>query len=74
MGDTGPELPQYCGGKPRVNAEGGAKCGALLGESAPSGTALDPELARLVAAWIDLSPAIRAGIMAMVDACQGGAR
>jgi hypothetical protein len=34
----------------------------------PVGVSTDPDLARLVAAWADLPPAIRAGIVAMVKA------
>jgi hypothetical protein len=34
----------------------------------PTPDATDPDLARLVAAWADLPPAIRAGIVAMVKA------
>ena len=42
----------------------GAESGALASQPAP----VDPTLARLIARWPALPPAIRAGIAAMVDA------
>ena len=37
-------------------------------------TPIDPELAAIVEAWSNLSPALRAGIVAMVAAASGGKR
>lgn len=51
--------------------ESGAKCGALSSDSVPNPTLAkpdDPELAAVVAAWPDLPPAIRAGVLALVRA------
>ena len=33
---------------------------------------LPADLARVVAAWADLPPAVKAGVLAMVDASAGG--
>jgi hypothetical protein len=41
---------------------------APLGAQKSDAEQADPELARLVAAWPSLPPAVRAGITAMVDA------
>ncbi|GIK17963.1 MAG: hypothetical protein BroJett004_01270 [Planctomycetota bacterium] len=42
--------------------------GARFGDSAGVATPTDPELAAVVAAWPDLPPAIRAGVLALVKA------
>lgn len=70
MGWLGPEQPQSPPGNMGVASEGGAQCGALAPNSAPSLTPVsaDPDLAAVIAAWSDLPPAIRAGIVAMVRA------
>ena len=44
--------------------QGGAESGAVDTEKAP----IDPDLARLINAWPNLPEAIRAGIVAMVNA------
>lgn len=71
--------PPDSSGKPGVGGESGANCGALSGDSAPEptrapasepapATPTDPDLAAVVAAWSDLPPAIRAGVVALVKA------
>lgn len=74
MGDTGLEPSPETSGKDGAKRQRGAECGALSPDSADASGTADPDLARLAAAWADLPPAIRAGIMAMVDASKGGAR
>jgi hypothetical protein len=74
MTPRGSELPPFPTGKTKVSGSGGSNSGnkdARLGDSSgvvtpPQPT--DPDLSRLVAAWPDLPPAIRAGIVAMVNA------
>lgn len=51
-----------------MSGEGGAPDGAQGSESAP----VAPELAVVVDSWLDLPAAVRAGIVAMVKAAQGG--
>lgn len=71
MGDTGLEHPQNPSGKSGVASESGAKCGALPGDSDPKpalATPADPDLSAVVAAWPNVPPAVRAGIVAMVKA------
>jgi hypothetical protein len=53
------------------DSESGAESGALPDDSAPDPTPAvppDPDLAAVVAAWPDLPPAIRAGVLALVKA------
>jgi hypothetical protein len=57
------------GQTPQATPQGDA--GGLPREQAPQ---LPPELAGLVKAWPTLPPAIRAGILAMVQAAGGGSR
>jgi hypothetical protein len=47
--------------------QSGAECGALGAQNAP----LDPDLAAVVDAWPALPAAIKAGILAMVQAAGG---
>jgi hypothetical protein len=57
-----------------VSVSGGAKCGALSGDSDPKpspATPTDPDLAAVIAAWPNVPPAIRAGILAMVKSSNG---
>lgn len=71
MGRAGLEHPPESPGNKGVSLSGGAKCGALPGDSDPNptpATPTDPELAAVVAAWPDLPPAIRAGVLALVKA------
>jgi integrase len=81
MGDTGPELPPNpagnTGGRPTDGSNSGNKAGGF-GVPTPPAKPTDPELAAVAAAWPDLPPAVRAGIVAMVraatpqDAPKGG--
>jgi hypothetical protein len=71
MGSPGLELPRFPSGKSGVEWSGSNKSGntdAQFDDSAGMTNPTDPELAALVAAWADLPPAIRAGIVAMVKA------
>jgi hypothetical protein len=71
MGDGGLELPGFPAGKSEVAGSGGNKSGntgARIGDSAGVATPSDPELAAVVAAWPDLPPGIRAGVLALVKA------
>lgn len=81
MGATGLEHPSNPAGKTRVSDSGGSKSGNKGSDSAlpppakapaTPPTAADLALARVVAAWADLPPAVRAGILAMVDASRPG--
>lgn len=58
----------------RGEAKGEAVCptALLLSGSDCRFSGLPPELLRLAATWDRLLPAVRAGIVAMVDACVGG--
>ncbi len=73
MGATGLEPPPETPGKVGGEQQSGAECGAVPPDSVDSTRQSDPDLARLIAAWASLPPAIRAGIMAMVIASEGGA-
>ncbi len=71
MGSPGLELPRFPSGKSGVEWSGGNKSGntdAPRGDFGGVAVPTDPELAALIAAWPDLPPAIRAGIVAMVAA------
>ncbi|MFN7022265.1 MAG: hypothetical protein ACK4WH_13185 [Phycisphaerales bacterium] len=71
VGDTGFELPRFSAEKSGVSESGGSKSGntgARFGDSAGLTKPTDPELAAVAAAWPDLPPALRAGIVAMVNA------
>ncbi|HLN26780.1 MAG TPA: hypothetical protein VK395_03490 [Gemmataceae bacterium] len=46
---------------------GGAKCGALH----PDSLAIDPALAKIIAAWPKLPEAVKAGIVAFAQAASG---
>lgn len=62
-------------GNTRVPDSGGSKSGnngGGLGPPMPPTMPTDPGLAEVIAAWPDLPPAIRAGIVAMVKAAGGG--
>lgn len=74
MGSPGLEQPPETTGNTGVSLPSGAKCGALSSDSVPNPTLTkptDPELAAVVAAWPDLPPAIRAGVLALVRAAGG---
>lgn len=71
MGATGSELPRNLSDNTKGSDSGGNKSGntgARFGDSAVVTTLTDPELAAVVAAWPDLPPAIRAGVIALVQA------
>jgi len=67
MGATGLEHSHDSSGNTRVSESGGSKSGNS-GPDSGAPMAADPELAAVVAAWPELPPAIRAGILAMVGA------
>jgi hypothetical protein len=79
MTPLGFALSQNPSGKPGVCDSGGAESGAVGGDS-PGTTSIgqariaDPDLAAVVAAWTNLPPAIKAGILAMVGASGGGVK
>jgi hypothetical protein len=60
VGSTGFEAPPFFSGETADSGSCSADCSALA-----------PDLARLVAAWDQLPPAVRAGILAMVKASGG---
>lgn len=67
-------IPPENTGETDAPPESGAKSGALSGDSDPNptpATPADPDLAAVVAAWPALPPAIRAGVMALVNAGKG---
>ena len=68
---TGFEPATDSSGNSQGTGESGAEYGALSGESdqmaAPTAS-FDPDLSAVVAAWPDLPAAVRAGIVAMVQA------
>lgn len=75
VGDGGFELHANPAGNARVSDSGGSKSGnkgAGFGPLTPPpptpAKPTDPELATVVAAWPDLPPAIRAGVLALVKA------
>jgi hypothetical protein len=83
MEDRGFELSQPNAGNSRVLPKGGAECGALFGDStgrdvsvgcAPSGpslldgASLDADLAKVIERWPTLPDAVRASILAIIDA------
>jgi hypothetical protein len=64
---TGTEHPSDSSGNQGVALQGGAKSGALSGDSAIS----DPDLLAVVAAWPTLPEAVRQRVVAMVQAPRG---
>jgi len=70
MGRAGLELSQFHSGNSGVLETGGSKSGNIgAGFDPPTPPEhTDPDLARVVAAWPDLPPAIRAGVVALVAA------
>ena len=73
MGDTGREQPAKFLEKQPVSHEGDAFSDATDAPTPSPGPAPAPDLAELVNAWPTLAPAIRAGILAMIQAAKGGA-
>jgi len=73
MGDTERERPAKSPENPPVSSEGDAFSDATDAPKPTPAPALTPDLAELVNAWPTLAPAMRAGIMAMVNAAKGGA-
>ena len=74
MGAGGLEHPSKTPGNTLVSDSGGSKSGNKEGGFGPPTAPpkpTDPELAAVVAAWPDLPPALRAGIVAMVKAAGG---
>ncbi len=57
---SGVEHPSKMPGNHQIRPTGGAESGAL------AALTLDPELARIVAAWPDLSDPIRRAVLALV--------
>jgi len=71
MGETVLEHPRFSAGNTSIPKSGGSKygnIGAGFAPLIPSANPTAPELAAVVAAWPDLPPAVRAGIVAMVKA------
>jgi hypothetical protein len=64
---TGSEHICKSQGKTGVGQEGGAKSGAFSTESA----LLDPDLAKVVAAWPGLSDGVRRRILGLLDTREG---
>lgn len=60
------EHPPQNTGKTLISETGGAKSGALSANSDP----IDPDLQRLIEAWPTLPAALKAGIVAMIDAAR----
>jgi integrase len=76
---TGLEHPANPAGNTPVSDSGGSKSGNIrAGFGPPTPPApipakpTDPELASVIAAWPDLPPAIRAGVLALVKAAESG--
>ena len=67
MAPPGFEPGPFPSGKSTDPDESGVKSGAPAGDSAPA-TPTDPDLLRIIQAWPDLSPAVRAAMLAMVTA------
>jgi hypothetical protein len=57
--------------KSPVSPERGTESGTVGGDSANNQQLADPDLAKVVMAWPNLPAAIRAGILAMVQAAKG---
>lgn len=71
MPPEGLEHPANPAGNTRVPDSGGSKSGNKgdgFGPPTPPAKPTDPELAAVVAAWADLPPPIRAGVVALVKA------
>ncbi len=71
MTPMGFELSRFPSGNAGVSESGGSKSGNIRPVSCaptPPAKPTDPELAAVVAAWPDLPPAIRAGVLALVKA------
>jgi len=70
MGRTGLEHPHVSTGNAGSSDSGGSKCGSNGAEfgSPILPKPFDPDLAAVVAAWPDLPHAIRAGVLALVNA------
>ena len=74
--DTAPlgcEHLQDSSGNSQIPTEGGAKPGAPDAPKPANTPALYPDLAEVANAWPTLPPAIRAGILAMIQAAKRGA-
>jgi len=75
VGRAGLEHPANPAGNTPVSESDGSKSGNIgagFGPATPPVKPTDPELAAMVAAWPDLPPAIRAGVLALVKAAGGG--
>lgn len=68
MGVGGLERPSETPVNPHIPEPRGTESGTLDAENAPNASLADPDLARLVNAWPGLPPAIRARIVAMLEA------
>jgi hypothetical protein len=77
MGDTGLEDTAKSSGNTHDSLAGGNNSGNK-GETSPPSTSgatpFDPDLAALITAWPTVTPAVRAGILAMVKAVSSGIR
>jgi len=71
MGDTGLEQPSKTPTKPHVCDRRGTESGTPDARPASDTPPADPGLARLITAWPDLPPTIRAAIAAMVATAGG---
>ncbi len=71
MPRRGAEYPAQTPKETASSDEGGAECGAPDAPEAPSRPD-DSDLRRVIDAWPDLPPVIRAGILAMVEAVATG--
>jgi hypothetical protein len=70
---TGCEHPADSAGKSGISQQGGTESGPLGGDLASIRQPADSDLAAVVEAWPDLPAAIRAGILAMIQAAKGDA-
>jgi len=70
---VGCEHLRHFRGNSQIPTERGAKSGAPDAPKPANTRTLCPDLVEVVNAWPALPPAIRAGILAMIQAAKGGA-
>jgi hypothetical protein len=70
MGYTGPEHPPKSSGNTGVVKQLGADSGAGDAPDGAAGVVVDPGLSVIIAAWPALPVALKAGIVAMVNAAR----
>ena len=68
VGDTGLERFGFSAGNIPISGDGGAESGAVGARNAP----VEVDLAQVTEAWPTLPEAVRASILAMVKAADGG--